>query len=200
MKNALLFGISIISFLVIASCATLTQGTKQTVTINSNVDGAQVYLEGAQIGTTPFVGEIPKNKEALTIQKDGYRTHTLSFSKSLEPIFWGNIISGGTIGSLTDFVSGAAYSYSPSSYQVEMYRDGESDAAFMQRFELRKYAMTHITDISVDLGNDGGEHLKTLINLAELTYDDASIDLIKSKFAFSQGNEIIFGNEVVELI
>lgn len=200
MKNKLLFGISILLLTVLASCATLTKGTEQTITINSNVDGAGVFLEGSQIGTTPYVGKIPKNKEAVTIEKDGYRTHTLSFSKSLEPIFWGNIISGGTLGSLTDFVSGAAYSYSPSSYQVELYNNSESDAAFLQRFELRKYAMTYITEISIDLGNEEGEYLETLIDLADLTYDYTSIDLIKSKFASSKGNEIIFGNKVVELI
>jgi len=200
MKHTLLFGISAIILLVIASCATITQGTEQTITINSNVDGAGIYLEGARIGETPFVGKIPKNKDAITIQKDGYRTHALSFSKSLEPIFWGNIITGGTLGSLTDFASGAAYSYSPSSYQVELYRVGESDEAFLKRFELRKYAMIHITDISIDLGNDGGEYLETLINLAHLSYNDDSIDLIKLKFASSQGNDIIFGNKVVELI
>lgn len=194
----LLFGITISLFL--ASCVTLTQGTSQLVTINSNVEDAGVYLNGAQIGETPFAQEIKKGKDALVIKKEGYESHTLSLSKSLEPIFWGNIITGGTLGSITDFTTGAAYSYSPSTYQVELYKKGEGQEAFLDRYELRKYALLNITDISVDLGNNGGDHLETLITLAELPYNQESIDLIRSKFETSNGNEVVFGKEVVKLL
>lgn len=176
------------------------KGTEQTVTINSNVDGAEIYLEGIMIGKTPFVGSIKKNKDALRIEKEGYKTYTVSLSKSLEPIFWGNIITGGTLGSITDFATGAAYSYSPSSYQVEMFKEGESEAAFLQRLELRKYAMVYVTDISVDLGNEGGDHLETLIKLADLPYNKESIELVRSKFELSNGDEVKFGKEITTLI
>jgi len=179
---------------------TLTKGTSQLVTINSNVEDAGVYLNGAQIGETPFAQEIKKGKDALVIKKEGYKSHTLSLSKSLEPIFWGNIITGGTLGSITDFATGAAYSYSPSSYQVELYKKGEGQEAFLNRYELRKYALLNITDIAVDLGNNGGDHLETLITLADLPYNQQSIDLIQSKFETSNGNEIVFGKEVVKLL
>ena len=198
-KRVLIFiGLSV--SLIIGSCATITQGTSQLVTINSNVDGAGVYLNGAQIGKTPFASEIKKGKEALTIRKEGYSSHTLSLSKSLEPIFWGNIITGGTLGSITDFATGAAYSYSPSSYQVELYKEGEGKEAFLNRYELRRYALLNITDISVDLGNNGGDHLETLITLASLPYNQQSIDLMRSKFETSNGNEVVFGKEVVKLL
>lgn len=196
--RTLLIGVLISLFL--GSCVSLMKGTDQTVTINSNVDGAGVYLEGAKIGETPFVSKIKKNKDAVTIKKEGYKIHTLSFSKSLEPMFWGNIITGGTLGSITDFATGAAYSYSPSSYQVELYRKGEPAEAFLNRHELRRYALLNITDISIDLGNDGGNHLETLITLADLPYNQESIDLVRSKFKTSNGNEIVFGKEVVKLL
>lgn len=196
--RTLLIGITLSLFL--ASCVTLMKGTEQTVTINANVDGAGVYLEDTKIGETPFVSKIKKNKDAVTIKKEGYRTHTLSFSKSLEPMFWGNIITGGTLGSITDFATGAAYSYSPSSYQVELYKKGEGEEAFLNRYELRRYALLNMTDISVDLGNNGGNHLETLMSLAELPYNQESIDLIRSKFEISNGNEITFGKEVIKLL
>lgn len=197
-KRTLLVGIVLSLFL--GSCVTLMKGTKQLVTINSNVEDAGVYLNGAQIGTTPFASEIKKGNDALTIKKEGYRSHTLSLSKSIEPIFFGNIITGGTLGSITDFATGAAYSYSPSTYQVELYKKGEGQEAFLDRYELRKYALLNMTDISVDLGNNGGDHLQTLITLAELPYNQDSIDLVQSKFEISNGNEITFGKEVVKLL
>ena len=104
------------------------------------------------------------------------------------------------MGSITDFATGAAYSYSPSSYQVELYKKGEGQEAFLNRYELRKYALLNITDIAVDLGNNGGDHLETLITLADLPYNQQSIDLIQSKFETSNGNEIVFGKEVVKLL
>lgn len=198
MKTKLLIGITISLFLV--SCATIMKGTEQTITINSNVDGADIYVESVKIGETPFVGKIKKNQDAIRIEEEGYKPYTLALSKSLEPIFWGNIIIGGTLGSITDFASGAAYTYSPSSYQVEMFREGESEAAFIDRFELRKYAMLNITDIAVDLGNKEGDYLETLIRLAKLPYNDESVEAVKSKFDASKGNEIVFGNKIVDLI
>lgn len=197
-RSLLALGITIALF--IAGCATLTKGTSQLVTINSNVDGAGVYLNGAQVGETPFAQDIKRGKDALTIKKEGYKPHTLSLSKSLEPIFWGNIIIGGTLGSITDFASGAAYAYSPSSYQVELYKKGEGEEAFLNRYELRRYALLNLTDISIDLGNDGGEHLETLVALAKLPYNQESIELIRSKFESTNGSEILFGKEVVKLL
>lgn len=190
----------LISLFLLGSCATIMKGTEQTITINSNVDNADIYLEGIKIGETPFVGKIKKNKDALRVEKEGYKPYTLSLSKNLEPIFWGNIISGGTLGSITDFATGAAYAYSPSSYQVEMFKEGETETAFLQRFELRKYALTYTTDISIDIGNDGGKYLQTIIELAGLEYNDDNIKVIEDKFDEAKGNEVIFGNKIVDLI
>ena len=99
--------------LFITSCATIATGTTQLVTINSNVDGATVSLDGVNVGKTPFTGEIKKNGKVVTIEKEGYKTYTIALSSSLEGLFWGNIIIGGTLGSITDFASGAAYKYAP---------------------------------------------------------------------------------------
>jgi hypothetical protein len=200
MKKQLAKASLLLMIFFIGSCATIMKGTTQTITINSNIDDAEIFLEGIKIGETPFVGMIAKNKDALRVEKDGYKDYTLSLSKSLEPIFWGNIITGGTLGSITDFATGAAYAYAPSSYQVEMFEEGETETAFLQRLELRKYAMINITDISMDLGNSGGNYLQTLIELAELDYNESNIEVIKAKFNESKGNEVLFGNEIVALI
>jgi hypothetical protein len=200
MKNQLTIVSLLIAILFIGSCATILKGTEQTITINSNIDDAEIFLDGVKIGETPFVGMVKKNKNALRVEKEGYKDYSLSLSKTLEPVFWANIISGGTLGSITDFATGAAYAYAPASYQVELYKEGETEAAFLQRLELRKYAMINITDISVDLGNSGGNYLRTLIELAELDYSKSNIELIKAKFDETKGNEVLFGNEIVALI
>jgi hypothetical protein len=181
------------------SCVTLSKGTEQLVTINSNVDGATITLDGMIIGETPFAANIPKDKSVLIIEKEGYEAYTLALSKEIDPMFFGNIITGGTLGSITDFATGAAYTYSPANYQVELRKVDESITAFTKRFELRQYALLNMSAISIDLGNNGGNYLETLISLTELPYNQETIDLIRESYKSSYGHEIRFGHEIVTL-
>ncbi len=180
-------------------CVTLLKGTEQLVTINSNVDGATITLDGMVIGVTPFAANIPKDKNTLTIQKEGYEPYLMAFSKEIDPMFFGNIITGGTLGSITDFATGAAYTYSPANYYIEMRKVDETTAAFMKRFELRQYALLHMSDISIDLGNGQGDYLETIIELAGFPKNSESVELIREVYKNSHAHEIRFSQEMVKL-
>jgi hypothetical protein len=182
---------------VIAACATIASGTTQTITVNSNVDGAAVYLDGEQIGTTPYVGAVPKNKSALRLEAAGYRSENVALSKTLDPLFWGNILIGGTIGSATDFVSGAAYQYAPASYQVEMQRAGQGDADFGRQLVVRKFAMIYIDRIAIDLAAGSGEYLDALVSLMNEDADRTTPDDILAAMRVSRGDPLQFGREIV---
>lgn len=199
MKKLTLFGVLV---LFVSACATLVSGTKQVITINSNVVGAEVYMDGLLIGKTPFMGEVPKGKKTLLIKKDGYKDYNASLSTSLEPMFWGNIIIGGTLGSITDFASGAAYAYAPASYQVELYSASASASLieFSKEVNLRKYAMLNMSSIAIDLSNNSGLYLETLAELATLELNDNTINTIKKNFKTSNGDQVIFGNLMVKLL
>lgn len=192
----------LVGFLAIAllSCATIVKGTTQLVSINCNVSGAKVFLDNQEIGTTPFAANIKKGKKSLTIEKEGYATYTVPLTNQLDGMFWGNIITGGTIGSLTDVISGAAYQYSPSSFHVELRKDGMSESAFRTKVELRKYSMVHLSHISVDVANHGGPYSEGLIDL--FNQNNVSVDYqdIKVMIEKSQGNQVAFGNQVVALL
>lgn len=182
------------------SCATITTGTSQLVTITCNADGADVLLDGIKVGTTPFTGEIKKNGKVINIEKEGYKKHTIALSTSLEGIFWGNIIIGGTLGSITDFASGAAYKYSPASYQVELYPDSMSINDFKKRYELKKFAMVNMSNISIDISNNSGQYLNSLLHLANLDENQSSYKMIKEILIKSKGDQVIFGKNIVELL
>ena len=203
MKKSLLFlsisALLSISFLL-TSCATIVTGTTQLVTITSNVEGATVSLDGVPVGKTPFTGEIKKNGKMITIEKEGYKTYTLALSTSLEGIFWGNIITGGTLGSSTDFVTGAAYKYAPASYQVELAPKGMSINSFKKIYELKKYAMVNMSNISIDLSKNGGRYLESLIYLTNMDKNENAIEIIRKKLIESEGDQVQFGNLIVELI
>jgi hypothetical protein len=109
---------------VFSGCASIIYGSTQKVTIDSNVQGADILINNKHVGTTPFTGTISRgNETTLTIAKEGFRPKTITMNTSIEPIFFGNIICGGTTGSITDFATDAMYKYSPNTIQVDLVQE-----------------------------------------------------------------------------
>lgn len=183
--------------LVAAGCATIVAGTTQSMSITSNVDGAEIYLDGEKIGTTPFNGPVKKNGKELRLEMRGYRTSTVVLSKTLEGMFWGNIIIGGTLGSITDFASGAAYAYAPATYQVDLKSAGVSMDQFNQQVAVRKFAMLFIDEISRDLAVGDGDHLSALSNLVSPDNATVGVEVVRSALSDSRGDQVLFGRAMV---
>jgi hypothetical protein len=183
--------------LVGVGCATIVAGTTQSMSITSNVDGAEIYLDGEKIGTTPFNGPVKKNGKELRLELRGHRTSTVVLSKTLEGVFWGNIIFGGTLGSITDFASGAAYAYAPATYQVDLKADGVSMDQFNRQVSARKFAMLFIDEISRDLAAGSGDHLSALSGLIAPENSAAGLDVVRSALRNSGGDQVLFGRAMV---
>lgn len=185
----------------VLGCATITKGTSQQISITSNIDGATLYLDGSVIGTTPYYGEVPKNKKELKVEKEGYRTETIVLSKTLEGMFWGNIILGGTIGSITDFASGGAYAYAPATYQVDLKSDAQSALEFEQEYAVRKFSMIYIDEISRDLAAGEGEYLAALLELMDKQDSlPQAAGEVRNALESCKGRQTDFGNAVVALL
>lgn len=107
--------------LTVTGCSTIINGKTQTVSINSNVRDADVVVNGATVGRTPYSGPIARgDKTIVTVSKDGYLSKSITLSTEFEPVFWGNIIIGGFFGSTTDAASGSMYKYSPNTLQIDL--------------------------------------------------------------------------------
>lgn len=192
---------AVLAGVAVAGCATVISGTTQMMTISSNVDGAEIFLDGEKIGTTPFTAAVPKNKSAVRVEAEGYQGENLSLSKSIDPMFFGNIIIGGTLGSITDFATGAAFQYAPSTYQVELRARGQSEQAYRGQLATRKFAMVYATEISQDIAAGGGEYLDALMKImTEYAGAAATESDVRNAMAASRGNVVRFGQEVVELL
>jgi hypothetical protein len=119
MKN--IFKGSIGLLLLTTSCSSIINGTKQTVTIDSNVRGADININGTSVGSTPFTGKISRGSSTqVYISKPGYIPKNIILNSDIEPIFWGNIIVGGFLGSSTDYGTGALYKYNPATIIVDL--------------------------------------------------------------------------------
>ncbi len=56
-------------------CATIISGKSQTISVNANVEGADVMFNEQPLGKTPLVVKLKRGQEGtLSVQKDGYET------------------------------------------------------------------------------------------------------------------------------
>jgi len=97
-----IFGLAVVSMaLFLSSCATLVNGTKQTVSFNSEPSGATVILVNKKgiettIGTTPMVTAIPRKTKKVKFSSEGFYTETYeAYAKaSIHWLYYLDAISG----------------------------------------------------------------------------------------------------------
>jgi hypothetical protein len=109
--------------ILFSSCSSVVNGTKQMVSIDSNVKGAEVNVDGYVVGKTPFNGKITRGSDTVvTLKKEGYNIKTIVLSQEITPAFWGNglFFYFFPFSSTTDGVNGAMYKYSPATYNIDM--------------------------------------------------------------------------------
>lgn len=110
--------ISLALLALLSGCATIVNGTSQSVAISTTPAGAHcdVARQGSHIGTvapTPGSLHLDKSKNDIDVSctKDGFEPATIAQSASFGGATFGNILFGGIIGASIDAASGANYSY-----------------------------------------------------------------------------------------
>src|SRR6185503_14258047 len=107
-----------VAALALGGCATIVEGTSQTVAIATQPPGASctVSRQGAQISavlSTPGSVKIDKSKNDITVtcSKEGFETTSVNYASSFNGATFGNIILGGAVGAVVDASTGANYNY-----------------------------------------------------------------------------------------
>jgi hypothetical protein len=158
-----------LALLILIGCASIVDGTTQLVSFNSEPSGAQVLVSGSMVGVTPMSIEIKREKgTTVTIRKDGYEPHVVTLNTKLNPMFWGNIITGGTFGSTTDSMSGASVEYSPDQYFVTLNPIAvpeTSRVAHGLERKVRDFILVNFQNLQDDLEDGQGEYLSSLLSL-----------------------------------
>jgi len=102
----------------LGGCASITEGTHQAITVNTNPPGASCVLnrkEGqiATIASTPGDVVIRKTKYDITVvcDKPGYQQATFMDHSGVEGMTFGNAILGGGIGWAIDSSTGSDNKY-----------------------------------------------------------------------------------------
>ena len=67
--------------LTLGGCATILGGTSQLLTVNANVDGAEVYLNETLLGTTPLAATIKRGQTGvLRVTAEGYTPYQIALN------------------------------------------------------------------------------------------------------------------------
>jgi len=106
--------------ILFGGCASITKGTTQAVTVNTDPAGANCTLQRggkllAIVNPTPNTITVEKSSGTISMlcKKDGYQDAAGALASEFQPMTFGNIIFGGIIGVAVDAASGAMHLYPP---------------------------------------------------------------------------------------
>ena len=109
---------ALLALLMLPGCATIFEGTSQSVAISTDPAGANCTVDrhGVRIGQvnpTPGSLHLDKSKDDLAIHCEhaGYQPADLSESSRFQGTTFGNIVAGGLVGVVVDAASGANFQY-----------------------------------------------------------------------------------------
>jgi hypothetical protein len=125
-RTILIFSLFTLCVFFVFSCATIFKGTKQEIGVFSTPDQAGVKIvdrSGLTVfeGYTPSSVLLPKKSEYdVFLSMEGYQESRVHISKGFEPLVLGNIICGGVVGIIIDYVNGAAYKLEPEMINVTL--------------------------------------------------------------------------------
>lgn len=118
MKNIILFLSLVMCTTIFTSCATLFN-KPQSVTVTSDVDGADVYFGTKYVGKTPLTINTKKQKPYITVKKEGYEPQKLLTVKKVNAKTLWNVFNcfGGVF---VDLFSNTFTKYKQTNYFVSL--------------------------------------------------------------------------------
>jgi hypothetical protein len=109
---------------------------------------------------------VKRSKDTIVVfKKEGYEDEQVTLQTKLNPYFWGNVISGGFLGSTIDYATGAMIEYAPNAYHISLEPIKKSDEdrkrlSFQKR--VRHFILTNYANLAFDLSKGEGEYLASL--------------------------------------
>lgn len=128
MKNHLIV-LCIFTFSLLTGCASIVDGTTQTIEVDSNPQGATVYVSKrskdvvgtkVEVGETPITVTIARKDGIIFLEKEGYEEEEVALVRTMNNWMWGNILLTSPLSTSIDTSTGASNEFDPHSYLVEM--------------------------------------------------------------------------------
>lgn len=154
-------------FLLLSGCGTVFSGTNQTVTVNTNVERAKVYVNGMPACSTPCAVDLNRSNvnTTLILKKDGYEESVFVLKSQFNPIALINLTM--VYSWTTDFISGGVWRYSPDAVYVEIEKSNMTQAErgrFKKASEISRFVLFNFHTLK----SGSAEHLHSLAELSGL--------------------------------
>lgn len=102
-------------------CCTIFTHDPQTITITSRPEGADVRI-GPYTEKTPLQVTLPRGKDYIIEATYGQQTKKENLHKTIENIYWLNLIPPLWPGLVIDMATGKMFTYEPLDYDISFYR------------------------------------------------------------------------------
>lgn len=147
--------------MLLSACGTIFSGTQQSITVNSNITEAKVYINGMPVCSTPCAVDVKRSQSNVFImlKKDGYENVTAVLSSQINPV---SIINLSSLYSwTTDFLSNGVWRYAPDAVYVEMEKSNMTKAEygrFIKNKEITRFVLFNFAALK----RGGNEQLHSL--------------------------------------
>jgi len=188
--------------LSLSGCATLFVGSTQSISIDSNAQGAEITLisptKGQQpLGKTPYSGIVEKETNLMiALSKEGYVDKRVTIETSYEMSFFLTILLSWP-SSTTDLASKSYIKFSPSNIYVNMAKEEASLEEHKKDNEIKYFVLMNYSEIENNLTLDKGEHLQTLQQ--KVLENKLSNEEIKSILHTSLHNPVKFAETIAQV-
>jgi hypothetical protein len=109
--------------MTLPGCATIVHGTSQSVEIRSAPHGANVLVDGRNVGTTPMKADLKRGQpHVVQIEKPGYLTESVMTTTKLNSATGWNALFGapGGIAMIVDYSNGSSTDVAPNAVNVDL--------------------------------------------------------------------------------
>lgn len=191
--------------MVASGCATVLDGSSQPVAFDSSPNGARIFVNGVEVGTTPLSMQMRRSKSTMILaKKDGYEDQQLALQTITNGNFWRNIMTGGPVGSTVDYFSDAMIEYSPNRYYISLNRipllqsnDGGlavdrgartriEQVAIRTERQVRNFILRYHAHLTADISKGQGEYLSSLYTMLQLPESGETLKRFRSIAARNQ--------------
>jgi len=108
-------------FASLPGCATLFAGGPDRIQVASAPPGAKVFLDNQEVGATPMVVTLDRERSGgnIRLEAPGYQPATFQRVKSVQGVFWLNLCAG-LLGFIVDLATGDYKAFDTSAINVSL--------------------------------------------------------------------------------
>lgn len=150
-------------------CGTIFTPPSQTVNIQSEPEGVDLFLDGQRVGETPVrlvVDRDTFNAKMVMLKKEGYETKQFPLKKTINSaaIFNFTLMTPWA----TDAVTGNMIEYSPNNYYIELQPKRPLTRREARDARLKRFVLMNYDNVMVGISDGGGEYVASVMEILDV--------------------------------